>query len=208
MPQLIAMVIVVVGAMIYMFQTFGGTGDKIEGIAQKSSVMTEINNIKNGIQLALRDEAIELSGGTSADKAKTLEGLAELQYFADQINDELNTDLTTADTVNKYKAISFGSGNTMEISLVLPSTTGPNVRPGLFIDLSQGSLASNAGFLEQQLATDLKSLASIDRKTELNTSVATLDAKGDISAAGATTGTETDGKFTIYFKDLQSGLIK
>ena len=47
MPQLIAMVIVVVGAMIYMFQTFGGTGDKIEGIAQKTSVVTEINNIKN-----------------------------------------------------------------------------------------------------------------------------------------------------------------
>lgn len=35
MPQLIAMIIIVVGAMIYMFQTFGGTGDKIEGIAQK-----------------------------------------------------------------------------------------------------------------------------------------------------------------------------
>lgn len=29
MPQLIAMVIVVVGAMIYMFQTFGGTGDRL-----------------------------------------------------------------------------------------------------------------------------------------------------------------------------------
>jgi hypothetical protein len=54
MPQLIAMVIVVVAAMIYMFQTFGGTGDKIEGIAQKTSVITEINNIKNGLQLALR----------------------------------------------------------------------------------------------------------------------------------------------------------
>jgi len=49
MPQLIAMVIVVVGAMIYMFQTFGGTGDKIEGIAQKTSVLTEVNNIKNVI---------------------------------------------------------------------------------------------------------------------------------------------------------------
>ncbi|PKN13976.1 MAG: hypothetical protein CVU67_08065, partial [Deltaproteobacteria bacterium HGW-Deltaproteobacteria-24] len=54
MPQLIAMIIVVVGAMIYMFQTFGGTGDKIEGIAQKTSVITEINNIKNGLQLAVR----------------------------------------------------------------------------------------------------------------------------------------------------------
>ena len=48
MPQLIAMIIIVVGAMIYMFQTFGGTGDKIEGIAQKTSVITEINNIKTG----------------------------------------------------------------------------------------------------------------------------------------------------------------
>ena len=61
MPQLIAMVIVVVGAMIYMFQTCGGTGDKIEGIAQKTSIVTEINNIRNGLQLAVRAEDIEKS---------------------------------------------------------------------------------------------------------------------------------------------------
>jgi hypothetical protein len=61
MPQLIAMVIVVVGAMIYMFQTFGGTGDKIEGIAQKTSIVTEINNIRNGLQLAVRAGDIEKS---------------------------------------------------------------------------------------------------------------------------------------------------
>jgi flagellar basal body-associated protein FliL len=54
MPQLIAMVIVVVGAMIYMFQTFGGTGDKIEGIAQKTSIITEINNIKDGIKISCK----------------------------------------------------------------------------------------------------------------------------------------------------------
>ena len=66
MPQLIAMVIVVVGAMIYMFQTFGGTGDKIEGVAQKTSIVTEINNIKNGVQLALRGDAMRASDGTLA----------------------------------------------------------------------------------------------------------------------------------------------
>ena len=45
MPQLIAMVIVVVGAMIYMFQTFGGTGDKIEGIAHKTQLELSKNFI-------------------------------------------------------------------------------------------------------------------------------------------------------------------
>ena len=62
MPQLIAMVIVVVGAMIYMFQTFGGTGDKIEGIAQKTSIVTEINNIRNGLQLAVRASNMNVTG--------------------------------------------------------------------------------------------------------------------------------------------------
>ena len=54
MPQLIAMIIIVVGAMIYMFQTFGGTGDKIEGIAQKTSIITEVNNIKDGVKIAAK----------------------------------------------------------------------------------------------------------------------------------------------------------
>lgn len=42
MPQLIAMVIVVVAAMIYMFQTFGGTGDKIEGVAKKQVLLQKL----------------------------------------------------------------------------------------------------------------------------------------------------------------------
>lgn len=204
MPQLIAMVIVVVGAMIYMFQTFGGTGDKIEGIAQKTSIITEINNIKNGVQLAVRDGVVKATDGVEADAVKTLEGIAEFEYFADQINNEINSDGTTkADTVNVYKTISFGSGNTMEISLVLPAKTAvANARPGLFIDISQGNLKSNAGFLEKQLKSDLNALASIDSKTLTSAQVATLDSKGAITAAGATTGTDTDGKFTIYFKDM------
>ena len=84
MPQLIAMVIVVVGAMIYMFQTFGGTGDKIEGIAQKTSVVTEINNIKNGLKLAAKSENIGI--GDSENTTNVLVGLANLAYFPEQVN--------------------------------------------------------------------------------------------------------------------------
>ena len=71
MPQLIAMVIVVVGAMIYMFQTFGGTGDKIEGIAQKTSIVTEINNVRNGLQLAVRAGDITKGVAAVADDPAT-----------------------------------------------------------------------------------------------------------------------------------------
>ena len=91
MPQLIAMIIVVVGAMIYMFQTFGGTGDKIEGIAQKTSIITEINNIKNGIKLAARSGDIR-SSVDNTDPANPkpvsadLKTLANAAYFAEQIN--------------------------------------------------------------------------------------------------------------------------
>lgn len=46
------MVIVVVGAMIYVFQTFGGT---------------------------------------STSKVATLEGIAEAEYFPEQINNEINS---------------------------------------------------------------------------------------------------------------------
>ncbi len=85
MPQLIAMIIVVVGAMIYMFQTFGGTGDKIEGIAQKTSVITEINNIKNGLKLAARNGNIAATTATANEEYNNLQGLAVMKYFAEQM---------------------------------------------------------------------------------------------------------------------------
>ncbi|AXX93843.1 hypothetical protein [Arcobacter ellisii] len=208
MPQLIAMIIVVVGAMIYMFQTFGGTGDKIEGIAQKSSIITEINNVKNGVQLALRGESIKATDSTVADKAKNLQDIANLEFFPEQINNQLKD--PAAGKTNTYQAISFGGkgSNTLEITLVLPSATdaGPNARPGLFIDLSQGSLATNAGFLEKQLKTDLGALGSIDSSAASASYNNTLDAEGDIGTA-ATGGSDSDGKFIIYFKDLPRGMI-
>jgi len=107
MPQLIAMIIVVVGAMIYMFQTFGGTGDKIEGVAQKTSVITEVNNVKIGVRLALKDlNLIKATDSTVVGKVKTLEGIAEEKVFDGPINDQLDTDGATAkDTKNTYKAI-------------------------------------------------------------------------------------------------------
>ncbi len=216
MPQLIAMIIIVVGAMIYMFQTFGGTGDKIEGIAQKSSVITEINNIKNGVQLALRSEAIvnsEVTEASKNNKVNSLKGISELEFFPEQINNQM-TD--TANTLtNTYQAISFGGlGNkTLEITLVLPKKTDADktARPGLFVDISKGSLATNAGFLEKQLKTDLAALGTIDTNAIETTGYAKLKDDGSFLTAGGTaagTNTDVDGKFTIYFKDLPRGMIK
>lgn len=216
MPQLIAMVIVVVGAMIYMFQTFGGTGDKIEGIAQKTSVITEINNIRNGLQLAVRADDITNDGTTTTD----LEDLADLGYFADQMNDEIG-DNTTAGNANQgtnaYSAISFGGEDNpgMIINLVTSNTTatGTNIttRPGIRVQLL-GELTGNRGFLENQLTSDLEAIASIDRTTTDGTAVI-LDENGDVPAAnraaaqgGTATTTLDDGIFTIYFKDMPANV--
>lgn len=251
MPQLIAMVIVVVGAMIYMFQTFGGTGDKIEGIAQKTSIVTEINNIRNGLQLAVRAGDIEKSvvavaaqAAVAADPTatppveavparaaipagnSTLIGLAILGYFADQMNDEIGNNATTVGTYNAtnntagqqntYSAISFGGETNpgMNLSMVVGAA---GTRPGIRVQLLN-SLAGNAAFLESQIATDLQSVAAIDRTT-IDGSAVTLLADGEVpvgnrpvgvkDAAGAV-GTATtaldDGVFTIYFKDMPASI--
>jgi len=222
MPQLIAMVIVVVGAMIYMFQTFGGTGDKIEGIAQKTSVITEINNIKNGLKLAAKSGNI--GTGTSADTTNVLLGLAELAYFPEQMNSQITNEGgdaadARANTYNKYYAISFGgeegtdgASSAMTMSLVAPKD---GIIPGIYVEFA-GSLASNAGFLETQIANDLKDIAYVERSAAAVTE-ASSTAK---VAADATTGTAldkrlpsvltedsdklNDGKFIIYFNDFGS----
>lgn len=220
MPQLIAMVIIVVGAMIYMFQTFGGTGDKIEAVAQKSVILTEINNIKDGMNLANKTNSLEITTGTAANRAHTLEGLADLEYFDKFINTQITTSAanTTGDeNFNIYKGISLGGDATtaagsVEISLVVPTVnTNLNTdRPGLFVKL-QGDLADNAGFLETQLASDLAAIAYLDRNATADTDRVVFDSDGEFSAqvtGHSTTGTDTDGMFTIYYKDLQSGKIK
>ena len=232
MPQLIAMIIVVVGAMVYMFQTFGGTGDKIEGIAQKTSVITELNNIKNGIQLALRSGDIttddmtynDSDGNSVTINGTTLQALAALEYFADQINNELenNTDtgLRTNGGVNTYSAISFGGEDNpgMLIDLILNDTapTGNNItqRPGLRVEFT-GSLSANAGFLENQITSDLSATASIDRTSKENEAVV-LDENGDVPAAnrsstqnGTASGEDlVDGIFTVYFKDIPASVVQ
>lgn len=215
MPQLIAMVIVVVGAMIYMFQTFGGTGDKIEGIAQKTSVITEINNIKNGLKLAAKSGNI--GTGTSADTSKDLLGLAELAYFPEQINSQVTNEGGTARTsgYNNYYAISFGgeestpANSAMRISLVAPQS---GIVPGIYVEFqAAGSLSSNAGFLETQIANDLKDIAYIDRTStsvptsltaRTGTTATTLDKR--LPTAPATQSNLNDGKFIIYFNDFGS----
>ena len=89
MPQLIAMVLVVVGALVYMFQTFGGTGNNIEGMAQKTSVITEINNIKSGISIALRSKDIDYATTNNGLDITTLKDLADKEYFTTQINQQI-----------------------------------------------------------------------------------------------------------------------
>ncbi len=236
MPQLIAMIIVVVGAMIYMFQTFGGTGDKIEGIAQKTSVITEINNIKNGLQLAVRaGDILNTPGDDTVNPiipatVTVLRDLALLQYFADQINQELGNN-TAAGIANQgsnaYSAISFGGENNpgMIISLVT-NATAPTVVNGVATTITQrpgirvqflGQLEGNAGFLEAQITTDLASVASIDRTTTTGAAVV-LNAAGDVPEANravaqngtvaANTATLNDGIFTIYFKDMPASVVQ
>ena len=223
MPQLIAMVIVVVGAMIYMFQTFGGTGDKIEGIAQKTSIITEINNIKTGLKLAAKSEQISTSStvdgtGATVITSSNLKGLADLKYFAEQINDQIsNNEVTMTDAAyvkeNAYNAISFGGTDTaaggMFISLVANRS---GFVPGIYVDFNftDSSLKESAGFFESQIANDLKDIAYIDRKASTATAATgTRETTEDQSiiakrTPGITTsgGSDSDGKFIIYFKDF------
>ncbi len=207
MPQLIAMIIVVVGAMIYMFQTFGGTGDKIEGIAQKSSVITEVNNIKNGLKLAARAGHIGSGNANDpADASSDLKGLATLAYFAEQINQQITAN--TAD--NEYNAISFGGGVNTLGGMRLQLVVVEGRTPGIFVDFAaaaNSSLGGNAAFLESQVATDLANVAHIDRNAVDTTAgtVAWSATPTDIETRmpGQTNGNlGDDGKFIIYFNDF------
>lgn len=227
MPQLIAMIIVVVGAMIYMFQTFGGTGDKIEGIAQKTSVLTEINNIKAGLQFASRDGKIAdaYDSSSPAQYYNTLIGLARDGYFVEAINEQIKNDdkgaARTANTFNQYSAISFGGNATnsadgkgsMLISLIANT---PETIPGIFVDLSRGALSDNKSFLEAQIAKDLESIAYVDRKAAVSTAGATFSAGAKRTTgtdaekrlpAIATGGKDDDGMFAIYFYDFGSSQL-
>jgi hypothetical protein len=220
MPQLIAMVIVVVGAMIYMFQTFGGTGDKIEGIAQKTSVITEINNIKNGLKLAARSEHIGDGTNDPADATSTLKGLSELAYFPEQINNQVINDAITGDDDNTYNAISFGGSETerggMIIKLV-PSKaiSGAAMIPGIYVEFpSTGALGQNAAFLEAQVSSDLANVAFIDRTatsavagTAVRGTGSDLLKRTPADTTTSTTALASDGKFIIYFKDFGSNEV-
>ena len=229
MPQLIAMIIIVVGAMIYMFQTFGGTGDKIEGIAQKASVITEDNNIKNGLKLAARAGDIKLLDAANSPASKTtLQNLAKLGYFPEQINEQLLASEATTDK-NGYNAISFGGTSkqldaaAMKISLVVAKE---GLIPGIYVEFpAKGSLGTSGGFLESQVANDLKSIALIHRSA---TSVAGANTVAQNTTGtgiekrtpkvGTATGTapdivyedktnNDDGKFIIYFSDFGSNEV-
>ncbi|MDX9960106.1 MAG: hypothetical protein RBS32_01310 [Aliarcobacter sp.] len=227
MPQLIAMIIIVVGAMIYMFQTFGGTGDKIEGIAQKASVITEINNIKNGLKLAARAGDIKYTATVSTN----LQDLAKLGYFPEQINEQLIASKATTDK-NGYNAISFGGTSeqldtaAMKISLVVANE---GLIPGIYVEFpTKGSLGTSGGFLESQVANDLKSIALIHRsatsvagantvaQNTTGTGIEKRTPKVGIRTGAGTAGdpyvyedkaNNDDGKFIIYFSDFGSNEV-
>ena len=226
MPQLIAMVIVVVGAMIYMFQTFGGTGDKIEGIAQKTSVVTEINNIKNGLKLAARNGNIAATEAVAKEEYNKLQGLAKMKYFAEQMNTQLEKTDAGADRTdlpNVYSAISFGGNSSNATAytgdMLIQLVATQNKIPGIFVDLSKGGLKDGAGFLESQIANDLAGVAIIVRGDTATTTgaltVSTTARTGGTAEENARIPAETatpalnDGMFTIYFKDFGgSELVK
>ncbi|MDX4066203.1 hypothetical protein Q6A91_09265 [Aliarcobacter skirrowii] len=230
MPQLIAMIIIVVGAMIYMFQTFGGTGDKITGVAQKTSVITEIQNIKTGLQFAARDGVIHATPGTDKDKFNTLSGLAKENYFAEQINNQITKLQESGNTLsvptglnknNIYTAISFGGSPSNLGGMLLSLVTVQNKIPGIYVDLgfTSSSLHDTAGFLESQIANDLKGIAYIDRHavepkagnttTNLETELGKNTADKLPGFTATSTNSDKDGKFIIYFYDFASSeLVK
>lgn len=211
MPQLIAMVIVVVAAMIYMFQTFGGTGDKIEGVAQKGSIITEINNIKDGVKIAAKSG--QIGDATSGDVVSTLHELGTLSYFAQQINEQVIDNFKATTSIpNTYYAISFGGAKSTPGGMALQLVAKPGLVPGIFVDLSVGNLKTNAAFLESQIANDLQAVAYIDRKAESVADGGTVKQDTTSGATGILTrlpvdtgaGSAEDGKFIIYFKDFGS----
>lgn len=218
MPQLVAMVLVVVGAIVYMFQTFGGTGDKIEGMAQKTSVITEINNIKDGLRYAVK--AGDITAGT------VLKTLGEDDYFDIQINSQISPQTgdapTDKDSVafdditanNTYNAISFGgteADNTtdadrqdMRIALV-SDTSG--FKPGIFVDLT--GMGNNAGFLENQISIDLANIADIDRTAVSDQVSATTPSATEPTLPIFDNGGDlADGKFVVYFKDFGNDVVQ
>jgi hypothetical protein len=209
MPQLIAMVIVVVGAMIYMFQTFGGTGDKIEGIAQKTSIVTEINNIRNGLQLAVRAGDIEKSviavaavAAVAADSTATpptlatpkresipagdttLIGLAVLGYFADQMNDEIGNNATA---VSAYTAIANTAGQKNTYSAI---SFGGETNPGMNLSMVVGLKDTRPG-IRVQLLGKLAGNAAF-----LESQIAT-----DLAAVAAIDRTTVDGTAAVLLAD-------
>lgn len=141
-----------------MFQTFGGTGNNIEGMAQKTSVITEINNIKGGISIALRSKDIEVN--SILGQTTTLLDLAEKEYFDININKQLIDNNSTI-----YNGISFGSDGSLLMFLVLPEISNEN-GPGISITVAEG-LNETKGFLESQIAKDLEPIANIDKGLEL-----------------------------------------
>ncbi len=228
MPQLMATIIVVVGAIIYMFQTFGGIGNKILSIAQKPSVLTEIYNIKSGVSSALKYG--DISVGT------TLQDLANKGYFDIRVRQQLldtssfNKFKSTLkkSPYNKYDYISGRRGSNVFRNLYSAISFGGRENPAMLISLISGgkgnipgirvqliaSLDESKGFLEKQITNDLSVLALCDRGATWGDY--TLSATKTLLAAllNPTNSTnETgeykaiDGIFTIYFKDLD-GTIK
>ncbi len=190
MPQMLASFVAVIIATVYLFQTFGGTSDKLDLVAQKSVVIGEIENIKKGLQFYM-------SFG-KMDSNTSLEHLANLSCFAPIINEQLkNTPDATGSGLknflsgktdnhyygylnasngpfvgkqnlvlkNTYSAISFGSREkpSLLISLILKQgiANTQETIPGIRVQLL-GKLEKEKAWMEKQIVEELRSIAYID----------------------------------------------
>ncbi len=213
MPLLIAAVVGIAGAMIYLFSSYGNTTDTIKLVAMKPGIMTEINNIKDGVKNLMILESDNIAGLTlgSVVASEAIDETMRDSVFpvADTSTGTIGTEKWEAADGNAtavYRSISFG--NKMFLT-VKPAATGE--RAEIIVDIHQLG-GDNAGFLEKQLKNDLSPVADVNTSiciTAQGTSVSsgydTTSGHDGLSTTtlGKCTGNKEDGIFSVRFKDLQ-----
>ncbi len=188
MPQFILILLVVIASSIYMFQSFSATGNNIEAMAQKNNLLLEINQIKLGLNLALKNREIETKSINNNIKIKSsLIDLAKLNYFDTEINEQI-----IKNNSKKYNAISFQKNGYENVEMSIYDQSDQKV-PGIKIEIKKDSqLYKNRGILESMISKDLKNIAYINNQAKL--------------AFNQQAGLETDGIFAIFFKDIGPGI--
>ncbi len=236
MPHILASLVTVIVATVYMFQTFGGTSSKLDSVAQKAVILTEIENIKKGLQFYMSFEQMT--------STTTLKDLADLTCFAPSINEQLKKDYTTFQTKldnltiptgvastdydyikgdrgnafeNTYSAISLGARENPSLLIsLLTNKSGTNPQrfiPGIRVQLL-GKLEKEKAWLERQIIQELKSIAYIDTRATWGDYMLGKDCTDNggfcFSSPNQTSFSSLapDGIFTLYFKDLVGVLAR